>query len=306
LIFDKTGEVKDGFFVVGWSHNPIYLLEGKKPVLFDGGLALLGRVYREAITDLLKGDSPRVAFITHVHFDHCGAVPYLKKAFLGLEAAASQKAKEILKRPNAIRLIQQLSREAEDVLTEFDKSSLVEDPFEPFEVERVLQDGDRVELENGLTVRVLATPGHTWDFLSYYVPEKKILVASESAGSALSSGTISTDSLADFGLYLDSLNRLASLDAQILCQGHRYVYVDEDVEAFLQRSIRSALEFKAMVEESWFEESGDLRRVLQRIRKIEYDPLPTPKQLEAAYVINLEARIRSVLKHLGLEKTPSL
>jgi hypothetical protein len=61
-----------------------------------------------------------------------------------------------------------------------------------------------------------------------------------------------------------------------------------------------------MVEESWFEESGDLRRVLQRIRKIEYDPLPTPKQLEAAYVINLEARIRSVLKHLGLEKAPSL
>jgi glyoxylase-like metal-dependent hydrolase (beta-lactamase superfamily II) len=306
LIFDKTGEVKDGFFVVGWSHNPIYLLKGKKPVLFDGGLALLGRVYREAITDLLKGDSPRVAFITHVHFDHCGAVPYLKKAFPGLEAAASQKAKDILKRPNAIRLIQQLSREAEDVLTEFDKASLVKDPFEPFEVERVLEDGDRVELENGLTVRVLATPGHTWDFLSYYVPEKKILVASESAGSALSSGTISTDSLADFGLYLDSLNRLASLDAQILCQGHRYVYVDEDVEAFLQRSIRSALEFKAMVEESWFEESGDLRRVLQRIRKIEYDPLPTPKQLEAAYVINLEARIRSVLKHLGLEKAPSL
>ena len=84
------------------------------------------------------------------------------------------------------------------------------------------------------------------------------------------------------------------------------MYVDEDVEAFLQRSIRSALEFKAMVEESWFEESGDLRRVLQRIRKIEYDPLPTPKQLEAAYVINLEARIRSVLKHLGLEKAPSL
>ena len=190
MIFDKTGEVKDGFFVVGWSHNPIYLLKGKKPVLFDGGLALLGRVYREAITDLLKGDSPRVAFITHVHFDHCGAVPYLKKAFPGLEAATSQKAKDILKRPNAIRLIQQLSREAEDVLTEFDKASLVKDPFEPFEVERVLEDGDRVELENGLTVVVLATPGHTWDFLSYYVPEKKILVASESAGSALSSGTI--------------------------------------------------------------------------------------------------------------------
>jgi 2-aminobenzoylacetyl-CoA thioesterase len=306
LIFDKTGEVKDGFFVTGWSHNPIYLLKGKKPVLFDGGLALLGRVYRDAITSVLNGDAPRMVFITHVHFDHCGAVPYMKKAFPGLEAAASQKAKDILKRPNAIKLIQQLSEGAENVLAEFDQARLVRVPFEPFEVERVLGDGDRVDLEDGLTVHVLATPGHTWDFLSYYVPEKKILVASESAGCALSSGYISTDSLADFGLYLNSLKRLASLDARILCQGHRYVYVDEDVDAFLQRSIRTALEFKAMVEEYWLEENGDLRGVVQKIRKTEYDPLPRPKQPEAAYMINLEARIKSVLKHLGLEKASSL
>jgi glyoxylase-like metal-dependent hydrolase (beta-lactamase superfamily II) len=297
LIFDKTGEVKDGFFVVGSSHYPVYLLKGKKPVLFDGGLALLGRIYREAITDLLKNDSPRMVFITHVHFDHCGAVPYLKRAFIGLEAAASQKAKDILKRPNAIKLIRELNEGAKKVLTEFDEAGFVREPFEPYEVERVLRDGDRVDLEDGLTVRVLATPGHTRDFLSYYVPEKKILVASESAGCALNSGTISTDSLADFGLYLNSLRRIAALDAQILCQGHRYVYVEEDVEGFLQRSIRSALEFKAMVEESWLKERGDLRRVLQKIRKIEYDPLPGPKQLEAAYMINLEARIRSVLKY---------
>ena len=67
-----------------------------------------------------------------------------------------------------------------------------------------------------MTVGVLATPGHTWDFLSYYVVEKKILVASESAGCALSSGYISTDSLTDFDVYLNSLKRLASLDAEIL------------------------------------------------------------------------------------------
>jgi glyoxylase-like metal-dependent hydrolase (beta-lactamase superfamily II) len=306
LIFNKTGEVREGFFVVGWSHNPIYLLRGKKPVFFDGGLALLGGVYREAITSILNGDSPRMAFITHVHFDHCGAVPYLKKAFPGLKAAASKKARDILKRPNAIKLIQTLSAGAENVLCEFDESRLVRDAFEPFEVDRVLRDGDTVDLEDGLTVQVLATPGHTWDFLSYYVPEKKILVASESAGCALSSGYISTECLTDFEVYMNSLKRLASLDAQILCQGHRYVYLDEDVDAFLQRSIRAALDFKDRVEDYWLKERGDLRRVLERTRETEYDQLPTPKQPEPAYMINLEARIKSILNYLGLEKASSL
>jgi glyoxylase-like metal-dependent hydrolase (beta-lactamase superfamily II) len=170
----------------------------------------------------------------------------------------------------------------------------------------VLQDGDVVELEDGLNVQVLATPGHTWDFLSYYVPEKKILVASESVGCALNLDYISTDSLTDFGVYLNSLKRLASLDVQILCQGHRYVYLDDDVERFLKRSIRAALEFKAMVEEYWVKENADLQRVFAKIKEVEYDPLPSPKQSEAAYLINLEARIKSVLNHLGLEKASPL
>jgi glyoxylase-like metal-dependent hydrolase (beta-lactamase superfamily II) len=306
LIFNRTGEVRDGFFVAGWSHNPIYLLKSKKPVLFDGGLALLGRVYQEAITSMLKGDSPRLVFITHVHFDHCGAVPYLKKVFPGLKAAASQKAKDILERPNAIKLVRKLSESDEQVLSEFAAERLSREPIDPFEVDLVLHDGDEVELEEGLTLRVLSTPGHTWDFMSYYVPEKKILVASESAGCALSSGYISADALADFGVYLSSLKRLASLDAQILCQGHRYVYVDEDVDAFFQKSLQTALEFKATVEEYWLKEKGDLRRVLQKIKETEYDPLPTPKQPEPAFVINLEARIKSVLNYLGLEKASPL
>ena len=49
--------------------------------------------------------------------------------------------------------------------------------------------------------------------------------------------------------------------------------------------------FNKTGEEYWIREKGDLRRVLERIRETEYDPLPSPKQLEPAYMINLEARI---------------
>ena len=295
MIFSKTGEVKDGFHVLGSVHFPVYLLNSDKPVLFDAGSKLLGAMYLEAITAILGRSSPSILCLTHVHFDHCGAVSYLKKAFPGLKVAASKKAAEIMKRPNAINLMRRLSESAAEVLKGYDAGRFVKEPFEAFEPDLILQEGDVIALEEDLHIQVLETPGHTWDFLSYYVPEKRILVASEAGGCALSSGYISIDCLTDFDTYWRSLKRLAAMKADILCQGHRFVYEGEDVSRFLQRSMETALQFKAMVADLWRSEKGDLRRVMMRIKELEYDPLPLPKQPEPAYMVNLQARIKSLV-----------
>jgi len=182
----------------------------------------------------------------------------------------------------------------------------VDEPFEPFEVDRVLEDGDRIELERGLSVQVLFTPGHTWDFLSYYIPERRILIASEAGGCAYASGYVPPECLTDFDVYMRSLTRLAALEVDVLCQGHRFVYLDEDVKSFLSRSAQTALDFKVMVGELWETERGDLARIMARIKNTEYDPLPLPKQPETAYLVNLEARVKSLVAFLDLEKGPSL
>jgi glyoxylase-like metal-dependent hydrolase (beta-lactamase superfamily II) len=306
LIFSQTGEVKDGFYVLGSRNAPVYLQRAQKPALFDAGIVKLSRVYEDEVRGVLREIPPEMLFLTHVHFDHCGAVSYLKRRFPGLTVAASRKASEILKRPNAVKLIQALSESAAEALAAMGESGLSDEAFEPFDVDMILEDGDVIKLEGGLTVQVLSTPGHTWDFLSYYIPEKKILIASEAGGCANILGDISTDCLTDFGLYLDSLRRLAALDVDVLCQGHRFVYVGQDAKAFLPRSIQAALEFKDMVQESWEAEHGDLARTMARIKEIEYDPLPLRKQPEPAYLINLGARVKSLLAFLGLEKKPSL
>lgn len=295
MIFSETGEVGGGFFVVGSPHVPIYLLKSERPVLIEGGISLLGEVYRRDIVDCLGKASPQWILLTHAHFDHCGAVSYLKRAFPDMKVGASPESAEILKRPNAVKRIQALSENAREAVAGIDEASLVQDGFEPFAVDRVLRDGDRIEIGGGLGVEVLSTPGHTRDFLSYYVPEKKILVSSEAGGCAVNSGYISVDCLTDFDVYMASLNRLASLEVGVLCQGHRYVYTGRDVPAFFEKSIRSALEFKDMVEDFRHEESGDLQRIMARIKEFEYDPLPQPKQPEQAYLANLGARVKSIL-----------
>jgi glyoxylase-like metal-dependent hydrolase (beta-lactamase superfamily II) len=302
VIFGGTGEVRDGFFVIGSAHNPIYLLKSEKPILIEGGISLLGEVYRRDLADRLGEVSPGMILLTHAHFDHCGAVCYLKKSWQDMKVAASPESAEILKRPNAVRLIKALSENAGESVTGIDEELLVRDGFEPFGVDMILRDGDSIEIGAGLTVQVLSAPGHTRDFLAYYVPEKKILVASEAGGCALNSGYVSVDCLTDFEVYMNSFDRLASLDVEVLCQGHRYVYTDEDVQLFLDKSRRAALEFKDMVEEFWQREGHDVRQVMARIKEMEYDPLPHPKQPEKAYLANLGARVKSILDFLSNQR----
>ncbi len=172
------------------------------------------------------------------------------------------------------------------------------EPFQPFEVDRVLEDGDRFDLGSGLSLQVVATPGHTWDFLSYYIPERKILIASEAVGCADTTGYVVTEFLVDYEVYLKSLTRLAALDVDVLCQGHRLVYTGPEVADFFKRSLRTASQFRDQVIDLLTREGGDIPRVVEMIKADEYDSRPEPKQPEPAYRINLEARVRHLAQKL--------
>ena len=209
--------------------------------------------------------------------------------------AASGRAAEIVRRPNARKLMADLNDSAADTVRKWKPELRLNESFRPFEVDRVLTDEDRLDLGSGLSVQVIATPGHTWDFLSYYIPERKILIASEAAGCADTAGYVVTEFLVDFEVYLKSLTRLAALDVDILCQGHRLVYTGSDVPDFFERSLRTASEFKTQVVDLLTREGGDIRRVVELVKADEYDSRPEPKQPEPAYRINLEARV----KHLA-------
>lgn len=296
MIFKKAGSPRNGFYVIGPTEFPIYLVDGKKPVLFDAGLTCLGGSYVKSVNAILGKRKPKILFLTHAHFDHCGAAAILKKSFSGLTIAASSKAAHILSRPNAIEYIRRLNSEGWEGAVKTDSDEPNNENFEPFDVEHVLKGKEVIHLEDKLTVRVIPTPGHTWDFLSYYIPERKILIASEAVGCANKTGLVMTDCLVDFDEYLKSLRRLAALDVEILCQGHFFVYLDDDVDEFFKRSTRTALEFRAFLEEVWTRKNGNMASVMSQVKAIEYDPHPFPKPPESAYLINLEARIKSILK----------
>jgi glyoxylase-like metal-dependent hydrolase (beta-lactamase superfamily II) len=298
VVFSKTGRVQDNFYVLGHAWMPTYLLDGEQPVLFESGLTCLGRIYEEAIRSVLGDRQPEFLFLTHVHYEHCGATSYLKEVFPSLQVGASPQAAQIITRPNAQRLMRTLNQNAASLVTGVNKNKLLREPFKPFDIDVMLTDGQVIKLEEGLSVQVFATPGHTRDLLSYYIPEKRILVATEAVGCADSTGHIVTEFLVDYERYLASLKRLSALDVAVLCQGHHFVFIGEAVKRFFARSIESAKRFKTRVEELLQAEGGSVESVVAQIKAEEHDSIPQPRQPEKAYLLNLTARVTHVAEKL--------
>ena len=301
--FNLTGKVTENFYILGLAAYPVHLLDGPCPVLFEGGTSCAGKLYENAIRSVLGTRQPEILFLTHAHWDHCGAVSYLKKAFPGMKIAASPLTAQILKRPGALQLIAKLNKDAKDIVhnyPEVDPSCLLDGHFQPFGVDLEIADQQVLHSGNSSAVMALATPGHTRDHHSYYLPDKKVLITGDSAGCIDSRGAMVCEFLHDYEAYITTIKKLADLPVEILCQGHRIVMAGrEEVAAFFESSMNEAIRFKDQVYRLLDEEYGSTDRVVQRIKAERYDILHEPKQPEVPYLLNLTAKV----KHLAGKKT---
>jgi len=296
MIINRTGQLVEHFYSIGHSAIPVFLMDGVHPIIFDAGIAFLGEIYAGDIKKILGDRQVEYLFLTHAHFDHCGSVSILKKHFPLMKVITSKKAKDILGRPNAIKLIKALNQASEEIAGNIKIDFALSGEFKQFEIDETVKDNDTFKISNGLNIRIIETPGHTADCLSYYIQEKKILISSEAAGQSDLTGYIVSDCLYDYDQYLSSMKKLSLLDIEILCPGHLFVYTGDDAKKFLRESMQECEKFRKLVELCLDEEDGDLDRVRIRIKKIEYDSNDGPKQPEPAYLLNLEARIKAVAK----------
>jgi len=122
------------------------------PVLdFDAKSGRSSTVSADAIAAFVREQSLTNLWIleTHAHADHLSAAPYLQAAVGGKIAIG-----------NGIRDVQKAFREILNLEPEF--------PVDGRQFDRLLADGDEFAI-GSLRVRVMATPGHTSDSLSYLI-----------------------------------------------------------------------------------------------------------------------------------------
>lgn len=303
MIVDQIGEIADGIFMLGHRAMPVFLVDGRRPALFDAGSAFMGPLYARQIRQILADRQPAWCFLTHSHFDHCGSVAYLKSQFPRMKVVCSKKAADVFGRPNAISLISELNQFAAGMAAEFGiQSDGIR--FEPFDVAMTAGEGDRFEISPDTFVQVMETPGHTWDFLSYHIANRNLLVASEAMGTPDETGYLVTDCLVDYDVHYRSMQRLSALEVETLCLGHIYSCTGVDARRHMEDSLTHSRRFRNRVERYMVAEDGDVQAVMKRVKAFEWDGKPGLKQPEPAYLLNLQARINTILKTLPPIREP--
>jgi glyoxylase-like metal-dependent hydrolase (beta-lactamase superfamily II) len=293
MIIEKAGKIIDGLYALSDIDLPAYLVAAETPSLFDAGITFMGPSYLNEIRQYL-GDENRLRwlFITHAHFDHSGTAPYLKRHIPGLKVAASGLASEIFKKPNAVNLIQSLSRDYEDQRkTLFGSENIA---FDHIEVDRILEDGETVDLGDGWMFKVIATPGHTRDGLSFYFPGAKALICGEAAGVPDRNFRIHPEFLASYRDYVTSLERLASLDVEIIMLSHHYVLTGADARGYLKQSLEGTFAFSKRIRNYLTDSGGNQESVVKRIFKEDHQDTGAIQQAERPYLINLTAKVKAV------------
>ncbi len=296
--FVETGKVARDFYVVGHSGIPVYLLDGPRPILFDAGVSAYTNAYIRDIRAILGPRKPACLFLTHAHFDHVGSAGAFKRLWPDLEIVASHRCAELLSRPNAVKLITQLSADAVAMAKAVRFTPLNEKAFELFTVDHVAEPGQVFNLTGEITIQAMDAPGHTRDFMCYWIKERKILIASEAVGNDDGTGTIQPEFLVDIEAYRKTINTLARLSVEILCPGHYMVLTGADARRHLQNCPKHTLSYLTRAESFLRETAGDIDAAAELVKAVEWVPRPLPKQTEQAYMLNTRQRMRKIWERM--------
>ena len=265
---EQPGLIEPGLWCLGRRESNVYLLEGNRDtILISGGLSyILPDVLKQMASFGINIAKINKFLILHAHFDHIGIIPYFKRKNPQLEVYASVRGWEILKKEKAIATINEFSS-----LTT--KRMGLEEGLRGYDYEwrhdvwgKTIKEGDTIDL-GGRTIGILETPGHSSCSLTAYVPEIKALFPSDGGGIPFGS-EISPAGNSNYTLYQQSLKKLADLEVKVLCADH-YGYVTGDEAAdYIHRSIRSAADYRRLVEETYREERDPEKTVDRLVQMI--------------------------------------
>lgn len=227
--FDFPGPV---YRVTGGHGGEALLICGsEKTALLDCGMAYCGPTTTENTQKVLArlGRDLDMILLSHSHYDHIGALPWLKQAFPEAQVLASRHCARILTRPGARKVMGELGQDAKNI---YAPDSPVKIITEGLAADRVLEDGETVSLGKE-KVTALVTPGHTDCSMSYLLEPAGLLFTSESTGILEGKDYVHTPCLKSFLQAVNvSMPRCRAVNPRHICLPHFGMIPDSFVRRY--------------------------------------------------------------------------
>jgi glyoxylase-like metal-dependent hydrolase (beta-lactamase superfamily II) len=302
MYIDVPGKICDGLYMLGLRQSLMYLLHGPKSMIIGGAMSWIAPQLEEQFKEFsIDTDSIEYLVIPHSHFDHFGAVPYLKRRFPSMKVLGTEAAARILSKEKVItysEMVNKLMIDYYKLQEEYERMNL---KIDAVTIDQVVDNSTAIDLGNGLEARFIETPGHSPGDVTVYVPGLKAIFPSDAVPCPL--GNI--NNLArpspqfDFTLYKESINRLLPLDIEICCFDHYAAVTGADARQVLVKAIKLCGEYQDHIVEQ-YRLTGDLEQVAGQVAR-------ETLELESFEFLNQElmmpisrAEVRNVLKSAGL------
>ena len=210
--------------VTGGQGGESYLIVGsEKTALFDCGMACWNRELISNIHEILDplGKTLDYVLMSHTHYDHIGALPYLIKEWPEVKVCGAEKAVKVFTSEPALKTMRELGDNAAD-LYGADSGPVTTDGLR---IDIVLKDGDVTDLGD-IRAAFYESKGHTDCSASYMIEPMKVLFLSESVGQYEGPGRMDISVLKSFRQSFETAERMSALGAKRIVSMH-YGFIPE-------------------------------------------------------------------------------
>lgn len=278
--------------VTGGEGGSSYLVFGKdKTALIDCGMAYCAANLIDNIQEII-GDGRELDYIllSHSHYDHVGAMPYLRKAWPGVEVLAAEHAQKVLSKKSALKTIRDLGCKAGE---HFGADQVFEYDDELMKVDRKVCDGDLLDLGD-MKIAVIETPGHTKCSLSFLVNEK-VMFASETSGVISPDGKIYPTFITSYRDTIESNKKCQEAQPKYIISPHSGLVSKNQTQDYWQNCMRAAISCRDFVLKL-FLSGADEDEIFERYRNIYQDAKTRKVQPDYAFELNNRAMIRTIIQ----------
>ncbi|MBW1871789.1 MAG: MBL fold metallo-hydrolase [Deltaproteobacteria bacterium] len=291
---NQPGQISEHASMLGNMAFPCYLIKGERSALIDAGITSLAPLLRQEFArDKLILN---YVLVTHSHFDHVGGLGVIRELAPRAIVVGSAKATALLSKRKDYDFILSMNRAGEESYQLANLIGQEQIRLQPddLRVDRVVGQGDVIDLGQGVSLEVHLTPGHTRCSVSYLLKPDRVLFGGDGLGAYLSADQVGSQFTSSYHKYIDSLRKIQKMDLAAIGLPHQGVLTENDADRHIKTAIRCAEEHFAAISQE-LADGKSVKEITEILFDRHYKGIALMEP-EKAFRINLQAMVNVVSK----------